>query len=201
VTECSPVVSVNHDDDHTPGTIGKIAGAFDYLIVHPETHEKLQHGQTGLLLVAGDCVFDGYINQDGASPFVEVDGRTWYVTGDLVFEHRAGGWLTFAGRLKRFIKLGGEMISLPAIESVLMEHFSQDTDEGPCLAVLPSKKEDEPEIVMVATRDDINKEDANAVIRAAGMSGLHSIRILRKMPALPLLGTGKTDYRTLAGMI
>jgi len=200
VTECSPVVSVNHDNDHTAGTIGKVIGAFDFMILNPETHEELPHGQTGLLVVAGDCVFGGYMNYDGASPFLKINGREWYVTGDLVFEYRKGGWLTFAGRLKRFIKLGGEMISLPAIEAVLLEHFSKDSDDGPCLAVMASKK-DEPEIIMVATRDDIGKEDANAVIRAAGMSGLHSIRVLRKMPALPLLGTGKTDYRTLAGMI
>ena len=72
---------------------------------------------------AGPSIFGGYLNYDGESPFFEWDGKRWYRTGDLVRQD-ADGWLYFEGRLKRFVKLGGEMISLPAIEAVLLPHFS-----------------------------------------------------------------------------
>ena len=75
-----------------------------------------------MLLVRGPSIFGGYLNYDGESPFVECDGKRWYRTGDLVRQD-ADGVLTFEGRLKRFVKLGGEMISLPAIEAVLLPHF------------------------------------------------------------------------------
>ena len=81
-------------------------------------------------------IFGGYLNYDGRSPFVSFEGKSWYHTGDLVSED-ADGVLTFAGRLKRFIKLGGEMISLPAIESVLQRHFG-DSDDGPFSPSRPS---------------------------------------------------------------
>ena len=64
-----------------------------------------------MLWVSGPTVFPGYLAYDGPSPFRERDGRRWYVTGDLV-EADADGYLTFRGRLKRFIKAGGEMISV-----------------------------------------------------------------------------------------
>ena len=70
----------------------------------------------GLLLVRGPNVFGGYLGQgsDGgpASPFLHLDGEDWYCTGDLV-RADSDGHMTFAGRRERFVKLGGEMISLP----------------------------------------------------------------------------------------
>jgi acyl-CoA synthetase (AMP-forming)/AMP-acid ligase II len=105
--------------------------------------------------------------------------------------------LTFIGRLKRFIKLGGEMISLPAIEAVLEAQYSLDTDEGPVLAVAALGEEDRPEIVLFTVKD-LDREAVNAAIRQAGLSGLHNVRRVVRLDALPLLGTGKVDYRALA---
>ena len=109
------------------------------------------------------------------------------------------GFLTFQGRLKRFAKLGGEMISLPAIESILDAAYPSEGDKGPTLAVEATEAE-QPELVLFTSRD-IEREDANKKIREAGLSGLHSIRRVIKLDSIPLLGTGKTDYRALKEML
>jgi long-chain-fatty-acid--[acyl-carrier-protein] ligase len=109
------------------------------------------------------------------------------------------GLITFQGRLKRFVKLGGEMISLPAIEAVLETGFPSDSDKGPTLAVEATDAE-QPELVLFTSRD-IDREDANKNIRAAGLSGLHSIRRVVKLDEIPVLGTGKTDYRALKQLL
>ena len=196
VTECSPVISANHEHDARPGTIGKPAASLEHVLVDPETNERVATGEKGMLLVRGPSVFDDYVNYDGPSPFVDFEGETWYRTGDLVVEDE-DGVLTFAGRLKRFIKLGGEMISLPAVEAALMPHYVTDDDEGPVLAVTATPDEEKPEIVLFTTKD-IDREDANRHIREAGLSGLHNLRRVIRIDELPLLGTGKTDYRALA---
>jgi long-chain-fatty-acid--[acyl-carrier-protein] ligase len=196
VTECSPIISCNREDDARPGTIGRVMRSLDHVLVDPEDGEKrVEAGETGMLLVRGPSVFDGYMNYDGASPFVTFDGEGWYRTGDLVVED-PGGVLSFAGRLKRFIKLGGEMISLPAIEAALAPHYESDDDEGPVIAVTATPDEEKPEIVLFTTRG-IEREEANTHIREAGLSGLHNVRRVVRLDALPQLGTGKTDYRAL----
>jgi long-chain-fatty-acid--[acyl-carrier-protein] ligase len=147
-----------------------------------------------MLLVKGPSIFDGYLNYDGPIPFEEFEGDLWYRTGDLVTED-ADGFLYFAGRLKRFIKLGGEMISLPAIEEVLLKEF-QNPEEDLSLAVDSTDAESNPEIVLYTTTG-LTREKANEAIRRAGLSPLHNIRIVKPIEKIPLLGTGKTDYRTL----
>ena len=199
ITECAPVVSVNHEDDPHRGTIGKIMSSLEYAIVDPESNQRLAPGQKGLLLVRGDSVFSGYLNHEGASPFVEFEGKQWYRTGDLVVENSVRT-LTFRGRLKRFVKLGGEMVSLPAIESILVQQFADPNDDGPTLAVVATPTETNPDIVLFCTTD-ITREVANHVIRTAGLSGLHNIRQVRRIDALPLLGTGKIDHKALVAQL
>ncbi len=200
VTECSPVISVNHQDDARPGTIGRVMASLEHAIVDPETNRPLPAGSRGMLLVRGPSVFAGYLaaaDEQVASPFVEYAGQQWYRTGDLVVEN-ADGVLTFAGRLKRFVKLGGEMVSLPAIESALNAEFTRD--DGPTLAVVADGEDERAEIVMFTTQP-INREAANGVIRRAGLSGLHNIRRIVRVDELPLLGTGKVDYRELSARL
>jgi acyl-CoA synthetase (AMP-forming)/AMP-acid ligase II/1-acyl-sn-glycerol-3-phosphate acyltransferase/acyl carrier protein len=197
ITECSPVVSIN--DGHMPGTIGKILPSLHHAIVHPETLRRVMPGQTGMLLLRGPSIFSGYLNYGGPAPFVELEGAQWYRTGDLVSEDE-NGVLTFAGRLKRFVKLGGEMISLPAIEDVLVRHFADKAAEGPVLAVESTPLDTAPELVLF-TVQSIAREAANQAIREAGLSSLHNIRAVRVVESIPTLGTGKTDYRALKAML
>ena len=195
ITECSPIVSVNEQQSPKPYTIGKVLPSLEHVIVDVESGQEAPVGQTGLLLVRGPSVFGGYIHYDGPSPFVEFSGKTWYRTGDLVCED-SDGVLAFAGRLKRFVKLGGEMISLPAIEAVLEQHFVHAEGEGPVIAVEATPSEEHPEIVLF-TCVEADRETVNRHIRDAGLSPLHNIRQIIPVPEIPLLGTGKTDYRTL----
>jgi acyl-CoA synthetase (AMP-forming)/AMP-acid ligase II/1-acyl-sn-glycerol-3-phosphate acyltransferase/acyl carrier protein len=195
ITECSPIVSANRMEKSIAGSIGKPMDSVECAVVNLEHGHAVPDGATGMLLVRGPSIFGGYLNYTGDPPFVEWNGASWYRTGDLV--RRDGtGWLFFEGRLKRFVKLGGEMISLPAIESVLMPHFSSASDEGPPLAIETLGPADSPEIVLFTVRD-AEREQVNALIRDAGLSALHNVRGVIRVPAIPVLGTGKTDYRGL----
>ena len=192
VTECAPVISVNSPEDSVPGTIGRLLPSMAGLLLHPESGEPVADGEPGRLLVRGPNVFAGYLGE-APSPFKQVAGQDWYDTGDLVIRD-SRGMLSFAGRLKRFVKLGGEMLSLPAIEQVLEQAFADQAAE-PVLAVVATGDE-QPELVLLAVME-ISRQQANEKIRAAGLSALHNIRRVRKIDEIPLLGSGKTDYRSL----
>jgi len=198
ISECSPVVSANEEANPVPFTIGRILPSLEYVIVNVDTGLRVGPNEIGELFVRGDSVFGGYLKYDGPSPFVDFEGLQWYNTGDLVSED-AHGILTFAGRLKRFVKLGGEMISLPAVESVL-DHYYPAGDEGPVIAVERAGSEEKPEIVLFTTLD-LDRSIINDQIRKAGLSGLYSVRRIVKLDAVPVLGTGKTDYRALRAML
>jgi long-chain-fatty-acid--[acyl-carrier-protein] ligase len=103
--------------------------------------------------------------------------------------------LTFKGRLKRFVKLGGEMVSLPAIEAVLQRHFG-DADDGPAIAVEAIGDAEHPDVVLF-TRRPAERAEVNALIKDAGLSALHYVRQVIDVESIPVLGTGKTDYRAL----
>ncbi len=194
ITECSPVVSANDQDAPVAGSIGRLLPSLEGAIVGLETNRRVQPGEAGMLLVRGPSVFGGYLNYTGNSPFVEFEGKQWYRTGDLVTS-TADGTLFFQGRLKRFIKLGGEMISLPAIESVLVRHF-READDGPVIAVEAIGTAENPDVVLF-TRDPVDRAVVNAWLRESGLSPLHNVRKVVEVTEIPVLGTGKTDYRTL----
>jgi acyl-[acyl-carrier-protein]-phospholipid O-acyltransferase/long-chain-fatty-acid--[acyl-carrier-protein] ligase len=195
ITECSPAVALGDDEVPQAGTIGKVLPCVEYAVLDQETGRRVEPGSPGMLLVRGPSIFGGYLNYDGPSPFAGFEGRLWYRTGDLVVEG-LGGVLTFVGRLKRFVKLGGEMISLPAIEEVLMRHYGRSTDSDPVLAVEASAAEPNPELILFTVRD-LDREEVNNQIKVAGLSSLHNIRIVRRLDKIPTLGTGKIDYRAL----
>jgi acyl-CoA synthetase (AMP-forming)/AMP-acid ligase II/MFS family permease/acyl carrier protein len=199
ITECSPFVAVVREDDLRPGTIGKPLPSVTVAVVHPDTGQAVGPDETGMLLVRGPSIFGGYLHYDGPCPFEPWNGQIWYRTGDLV-KADAQGRLTFVGRLKRFVKIGGEMISLPAIEEVLGRAYGRPEDKGPCLAVLPTPDESYPELVLLTIRP-LDRAQVNQAIGRAGLSGLHNIRIVRQVEQIPVLGTGKTDYQTLARLL
>ena len=194
ITECSPVVACNPEWRQVPGTVGVFLPVVEGAVVDLEHSRRMPPGETGMLLVRGDSIFPGYLNYAGESPFVEFEGKSWYRTGDLV-SLADDGYITFRGRLKRFIKVGGEMVSLPAIEAVLQTHFGE-SDDGPVIAVEAIGTADHPDIVLF-TRQPADRAQVNAWIKEAGLSALHNVRKVTEVDAIPLLGTGKTDYRAL----
>lgn len=203
VTECSPLVSVNSPNNPVPGTIGQVMPSMEYQLVHPETLQPLPEDQAGILVVRGPNVFNGYLEKSVKSPFIVLDGKAWYNTGDLVRRNKQGG-LTFCGRLKRFVKLGGEMISLPAIEEIIAsapELQSRSVEgDGPLIAVEAINPDSHAELVLFS-RVPLEREQVNQVIRDAGLSPLHNIRQIRMVDEIPVLGTGKTNYRALREML
>ena len=195
ITECSPALSFNLFEDPHHGTIGKPLPSVEHILVDIDTGAPVESGKAGMLLVRGPNIFGGYLHYDGASPFVEFDGKTWYRTGDLVREE-PDGTLVFTGRLKRFVKLGGELVSLPAVEEALLRHFTREDDKEIPLAVEATPSEDQPELVLFSIRP-ITREEANGILGKVGLSPLHFIRQVRQVDKIPVLGTGKTDYRAL----
>lgn len=199
VTRCSPVISVNRLESVLPGTIGQSLPSARIAIVPMEGEPcRVTPGKTGMLLVSGPSVFGGRLGVDAdKQPFVAFGGMKWYHAGDLASE-AADGCLTFHGRLKRFIKAGGEMISFPQIESILAATFggghSKESDEqGPALTV----ESGEDGAVTLFTTFDIIREEANAALRAARLSGLSVAARVQRLASIPILGTEKTDYKAL----
>lgn len=92
------------------------------------------------------------------------------------------------------------MVSLPAIEEALAQHFLGEDEVEPILAVEATPEEINPDLVLF-TVSGIPREDANAAIRAAGLSSLHNIRDVRRIDQIPTLGTGKTDYQALKALL
>jgi long-chain-fatty-acid--[acyl-carrier-protein] ligase len=198
ITECSPVVSVSRPGNLRPGTIGQPLDGVEVRVVDTDSMQPLPIGQRGLLLVHGATVFPGYLHDDGPSPFHEPDGKRWYITGDLASVD-ADGFIHFAGRLKRFIKAGGEMISLPALEEPLAAAWPPG-EEGPQVAVEGIETPDGRKIVLFTTAD-LRLADANALLTKAGFRGIMRLDEVRRLDKLPLLGTGKTDYKVLRAQI
>jgi long-chain-fatty-acid--[acyl-carrier-protein] ligase len=198
ITECSPVVAVNHPDWNRPGTVGKPLPVVETSVVDLDTEEVLPRGRLGMLWVTGPTIFPGYIGFDGPSPFRERDGKRWYVTGDLV-EISEDGFIKLAGRLKRFLKAGGEMISLPALEEPFARQYPA-TDEGPRVAVEGVETDDGRRIVLFST-EPITLAEANGMLVKDGFRGVMRLDEVRRIDKIPVLGTGKTDYKALRALL
>ncbi len=194
ITECSPVVSANTVGAVFRGSIGRLLPSVTGVVVGLESNQRVAPGDTGMLLVRGPSIFPGYLQFDGEPPFLSFEGTQWYRTGDLVTT-TSDGVLYFKGRLKRFIKLGGEMISLPAIEAELLRHF-REAEDGPVIAVEAIGSAESPDVVLF-TREPADRATVNGWLRDAGLSALHNIRQVFEVDQIPVLGTGKTDYRAL----
>lgn len=204
ITECSPAVSVNHPKDVHPGTIGPLLPSMSAAVVMEKDGVitgRVATGETGMLLLRGPNVFGGYLG-DAPSPFVEFEGKTWYRTGDLVSMDETGR-LIFQGRLKRFVKIGGEMISLPQIEEVLSQAFANHPampEEGAALAVEAMQKEEGAEVVLFTVLP-LTLTEVRAAIQKAGLSPLYTVRRIKSVKSIPLLGSGKTDYQALKALL
>jgi len=198
ITECGPVVSVNPRSAARPGTIGKPLVGFGIAIRDLETDELLPPGRMGMLHVSGPNVFAGYLGSDVPPPFRDFDGKRWYITGDLA-KLDDDGYLHFQGRLKRFLKAGGEMISLPALEEPFARRFPPGQD-GPRVAVEGIEMEQGRRVVLFSTVP-LELKEANAMLAAEGYRGVMRLDEVRTIDKIPVLGTGKTDYKVLRAAV
>ncbi len=195
ITECSPVVSVNPPEAPRPGTVGRALPGVETCVLDLETDKEVPQGGMGMLLVAGPTIFGGYAGPDAPSPFRDHAGKRWYITGDLV-RIDADGYITFSGRLKRFIKAGGEMISLPALEEPFARLYPP-TKDGPRVAVEGVELDGGGRKVVLFSTESIGLREANELLLKEGFQGVMRLDDVQKVPSLPVLGTGKTDYKVL----
>lgn len=198
ITECSPVLTFNRPYKPHKG-VGQPLTGVEILIVHPETLEPVPSGTQGLILARGPNIFAGYINPGLTSPFVTVHGKEWYRTGDLG-QLDADNFLTLSGRLKRFVKIGGEMISLESIESALLHAADAQGwshEEGPLLAVSAKEFEGEKTKLFLFTRFDSTVDEINRILKECGFSNLVRVTSVKKLEEIPIMGTGKVNYRLL----
>ncbi len=193
ITETAPLVTCNRPDE-TPVGVGQPIKNTEIAIVDPSTLKPRAVGEEGLILVHGPGVFGGYLG-NVKSPFVEVEGKRYYNTGDLGFFRNSN--LVISGRLKRFLKYAGEMISLPAIEDALIAQWPAG-ENGPVVTVDGEEREGlAPIVCLYTTNRGITTEEANRVLKTAGLPSLAYVRHVHVMAEIPLLGSGKTNYRAL----
>jgi long-chain-fatty-acid--[acyl-carrier-protein] ligase len=199
ITECSPILTLNPPNAPTQG-VGIPLPEVELLIVDPETHEPIQRGKVGLILARGPNIFSGYLDKKLRSPFFNVSGKEWYETGDLGYLDERG-YLTLSGRLKRFVKIGGEMVSLGAVEEVLLDaaakHQWPIDPDVPSLALCVTEEAGEKSRLHLFQTFSISKNDVNEVLKNSGMSNLIKISSVNQVTYLPLLGSGKINYRAL----
>lgn len=193
ITECSPIVSATRLGEKRIG-VGRPLSCVEVLIVDIDTHCPLTEGCRGLILIRGDSVFRGYLSGQ-PNPFIRVNNKLWYNSGDLGF--LKDGSLVISGRIKRFTKIAGEMISLPALESALNAVYgAKDEEIGFCVLAKESSDGTRPQLFLFST-NEINVEDVNKALASSGFSHLVKIRDVIVIPNIPLLGSGKTDYQKL----
>ncbi len=195
ITECSPILTINRQGQAMRGVGWPLPGV-EIVIADLELKRLLRIGDEGIVLAAGPNVFAGYLDPS-KNPFAIIEGKRWYVTGDLGHLDETGAlWLS--GRLKRFVKIGAEMVNLPAIEDLLVEAIGEA--EQPYLAVVAKHNEVRPELVLFTTRA-LELDQVNNILRAKGLSALAKISQVIHIKELPFLGTGKVHFRSLEEQI
>ena len=194
-TEASPVLAVNHPLAQRPGTVGQLVARLEYYLA-PVAGIAVG----GELVVRGPNVMLGYLfhGSDGniIAPWTAARGAGWYATGDIVSVD-TDGYVTIQGRAKRFAKIGGEMVSLAAVED-LAQSLWPDGHHAALAVADPRKGE---QVVLVTDVESVSRSALIEAARAAHVSELTVPRRVLHRSALPVLGSGKTDYSTLREQI
>lgn len=192
-TETSPVISLNMGVNNRPGSIGKPFPSVKVKIADINTGETLSAGKEGKILVKGDLVMKGYFDDLEETSLRIKDG--WYDTGDMgMFDE--DGFLWHRGRLKRFVKIGGEMVSLVKVESVLTELLPTDVDC--CVVEVPDFLKGAK---IVATVTQTIDEKRTLTEMAKRLSPIEIPKQFLVIPDLPKMGSGKIDFRSVTEMV
>lgn len=193
VTECSPVISVNTPMMPRFGSAGRFVPGIEWKL---EPVDGVAGG--GRLLVRGPNVMRGYLNPEANAKFKALDG--WYDTGDIA-RVDDDGYLFILGRLKRFAKISGEMVSLTAVEEALsgaFPHLGRKFE----LAVVARRDPDKGEMLVAVTNDArLQLEEVRAAIKTGGLANLCAPREIVVVKEIPKLGTGKVSHRELAALV
>ena len=206
-TETTPVASVNIPDavdtgswriqvGHREGSVGLPLPGTSFKIVDPDTREELPLGEDGMICISGNQVMLGYLDDDDRTSEVifEQDGMRWYETGDkghLTSE----GFLIIVDRYSRFAKIGGEMVSLAAVEEQARRTLPEDSEDELAAAAVPHPRKGE-QIVMLVTGESLEKGLRGNMV-AAGVDPLMLPARVIRVQEIPKLGSGKTDFSAL----
>ncbi len=192
-TETAPVISVNRPEANKPGSVGLPIPGVEVRIEDYETGETCPPGKVGRILVKGPNVMKGYLDDLEETAMRLRHG--WYDTGDMGYFDE-DGFLWHAGRLKRFVKVGGEMVSLVQVEDVLQNILPEGTEC--CVVDVPDAKKG-AKIIAAITRE-INEK----MVLKEMSKELPNIALPRKflvIEDLPKMGSGKIDFRKCAELV
>ncbi len=192
-TECAPCVSLNTPLEPRYGSAGRLMPGMELKL---EPVEGVAEG--GRLFVRGPNVMKGYLNADANAHFQELGG--WYDTGDIV-KVDAEGFLHILGRLKRFAKVSGEMVSLSAVEDALAGAFPQHGLRCQ-VAVVTRPDEDKGEVLIAVTNEaKLTLAEIREAIKVKGLTNLSVPREIKVVAEIPKLGTGKVNHRALQALL
>ncbi|HLH90454.1 MAG TPA: acyl-[ACP]--phospholipid O-acyltransferase [Xanthobacteraceae bacterium] len=190
VTETSPVLALNTPMFNKFGTVGRLLPGMEARL---EPVEGVDDG--GRLFVRGPNVMLGYLRAENPG-VLEPPKDGWYDTGDIVsIDHE--GFITIRGRAKRFAKIGGEMISLAAVETLAAELWP-DAISG--VATVPDPRKGE-RLILVTTHKNPVRADLLLFARSRGASEMMVPSEVLIVEKLPLLGSGKIDYTGLQSLV
>jgi acyl-[acyl-carrier-protein]-phospholipid O-acyltransferase/long-chain-fatty-acid--[acyl-carrier-protein] ligase len=190
-TEASPVVAVNTPDDgNRPGTVGRFVPGIEWKL---ESIPGIEG--SGRLYVRGPNLMLGYVRVDAPGEIQKLPSG-WHDTGDVVSIDDEG-YVSIRGRVKRFAKIGGEMVSLTAVEGYATTVWPDNAHVA--LTVNDPKKGEQ--VVLLTDRKDADKAELQAWYRANGVAELSLPRRILPVDAIPVLGTGKTDYVSAQRML
>ena len=192
-TECSPCISLNTPMEAKYGSAGKLLPHMEYKL---EPVEGVTNGAR--LLVRGPNAMKGYLNPDANARFKAEGG--WYDTGDIV-NVDAERFVTIVGRMKRFAKISGEMVSLTAVEDALAGAFPHYGLRCQVAVLSRSDEEKGEKLVAVTNEPRLQIEEVRAAIKAKGLTNLCAPREVKYVREIPKLGTGKVNHRELATMV
>ena len=187
-TETAPVLSVNTPMFYKENTVGRLLPHIEYRL---EEVNGVRDG--GRLFVKGDNVMLGYMRAE--NPEVLDKAPEWYDTGDIV-KFDADGFMSICGRAKRFAKIGGEMVSLTAVEQILDQMYP-DAKQGIITAEDEKKGE---KLVLITSNEKISPAEIKKYFQNQGVSELWIPKEVVYVQNPPLLGSGKFDYVAAANL-
>jgi len=190
VTETAPVLALNTPMFNKFGTVGRLLPGIEARL---EPVPGVYEG--GRLYVRGPNVMLGYLRSENPGVLDPPDDG-WHDTGDIVTID-ADGFVAIKGRAKRFAKIGGEMISLAAVEALASDLWP-DALSG--AATVPDSRKGE-RLVLVTTKTDPKRSDFLSFARARGASEMTVPTEVLILEKLPLLGSGKIDHLALTAFV
>lgn len=189
-TEAAPVVAVNHPDRNRPGTVGQMLPGMEWRL---DPVDGIADG--GRLFLRGPNVMKGYLSPDDPEKVDPLPGG-WHDTGDIV-DIDKDGYVSILGRAKRFAKIGGEMVSLTAVEGLAGAVWPENRH---AVVSVPDARKGE-KLVLVTDRKDADVARMAEWAREHGAPELAVPKKIMRVVEVPVLGTGKTDYVSIQRMV